>query len=550
MGKLNVTVLRYLTKEDFRILTAIEMGMKNHELVPGALVAAIASLKTGGVHKLLRELCKHKLLSYERGKTYDGYRLTNMGYDYLALKSLTLRGSVAAFGNQIGVGKESNIYTVSDDDGTPLCLKLHRLGRICFRNVREKRDYHGKRRNMSWLYLSRISATREFAYMKALYDRGFPVPKPIDFNRHCVIMELVNGYPMTNVSEIENVEQLYDDLMNLIVRLGNCGVIHGDFNEFNIMITDEGKPILIDFPQMVSTSHPNAKMYFDRDVTGVRDLFRKKYGFDSEEYPTFDDLEREDNLDVEVLCSGYGFTQEMEDDILKEYGMNDDNDDQSDTEEVEEGKQESPEIEIEEYRKELEKEIKFSEEKPRTLQLTKSLGESSTSNSKNSGILKYLASMSNQNELENPNTTIDGYNDDDEEKFVDAIEKVEITKNSNTKNIDLETKSESGDSISSNDLITNENDDEALANLDPNSREYRFKMVEKLLSDARSARSYSTTASTIAPSVISGRVKLNMKVQEKKQMKKRAVPKGEASAVRRMRKSNCDVIKEHQGWEF
>lgn len=73
MGKLNVTVLRYLTKEDFRVLTAIEMGMKNHELVPGPLAAAIANLKTGGVHKLLKELCKHKLLSYERGKKCECY---------------------------------------------------------------------------------------------------------------------------------------------------------------------------------------------------------------------------------------------------------------------------------------------------------------------------------------------------------------------------------------------------------------------------------------------------------------------------------------------
>lgn len=44
------------------------MGMKNHELVPGPLVAAIANLKAGGVHKLLRELCKQKLVTYERGK--------------------------------------------------------------------------------------------------------------------------------------------------------------------------------------------------------------------------------------------------------------------------------------------------------------------------------------------------------------------------------------------------------------------------------------------------------------------------------------------------
>lgn len=44
------------------------MGMKNHELVPGALVAVIAGLPHGGIHKILRELCKHRLLSYERGK--------------------------------------------------------------------------------------------------------------------------------------------------------------------------------------------------------------------------------------------------------------------------------------------------------------------------------------------------------------------------------------------------------------------------------------------------------------------------------------------------
>lgn len=138
----------------------------------------------------------HRLTVMFLFSTVDGYRLTNTGYDYLALKSLVMRESVASFGNQIGVGKESNIYTVGDNEGNPLCLKLHRLGRTCFRNIKEKRDYHGRRHKASWLYLSRISATREYAYMVALHDRGFPVPRPIDFNRHCVIMDLVQGYTL------------------------------------------------------------------------------------------------------------------------------------------------------------------------------------------------------------------------------------------------------------------------------------------------------------------------------------------------------------------
>lgn len=67
-------------------------------------------------------------------------------------------------------------------------------------------------------------------------------------------------YFRCQVYEVADVESLYDELMDLIVRLGNHGVIHGDFNEFNLMITNEGKPVIIDFPQMMSTSHPNAEM--------------------------------------------------------------------------------------------------------------------------------------------------------------------------------------------------------------------------------------------------------------------------------------------------
>lgn len=60
--------------------------------------------------------------------------------------------------------------------------------------------------------------------------------------------------------EVKDVDALYDELMNLIIRFADSGVIHGDFNEFNIMLTEEEKPVIIDFPQMVSTSHPNAEL--------------------------------------------------------------------------------------------------------------------------------------------------------------------------------------------------------------------------------------------------------------------------------------------------
>ena len=67
--------------------------------------------------------------------------------------------------------------------------------------------------------------------------------------------------------------------MSLMLKFANHGVIHGDFNEFNIMITDKGDPIVIDFPQMVSTQHVHAKEFFDRDVKCLQDFvsFRKLF---------------------------------------------------------------------------------------------------------------------------------------------------------------------------------------------------------------------------------------------------------------------------------
>ncbi len=62
MGRLDVSLLRYLDHGQLRTLTAVEMGMKNHELVPAALIAAIAQLRSGGVSKMLRELDKHGYL--------------------------------------------------------------------------------------------------------------------------------------------------------------------------------------------------------------------------------------------------------------------------------------------------------------------------------------------------------------------------------------------------------------------------------------------------------------------------------------------------------
>ena len=51
-----------------------------------------------------------------------------------------------------------------------LALKFsNRLGRTSFRKLKQKRDYLKHRKNVSWLYLSRLAAVKEYAYMKVCF---------------------------------------------------------------------------------------------------------------------------------------------------------------------------------------------------------------------------------------------------------------------------------------------------------------------------------------------------------------------------------------------
>ncbi len=123
--------------------------------------------------------------------------------------------------------------------------------------------------------------------MKALGEHGFPVPVAIDSNRHAVLMTMMDAWPLVQVRELGNpgqvrggaggsakhtssgvhfhvsaavqcaslrrtmcVSQVYITCMELISRLAAKGLVHCDFNEFNLLINDNEELTLIDFPQV------------------------------------------------------------------------------------------------------------------------------------------------------------------------------------------------------------------------------------------------------------------------------------------------------------
>lgn len=272
----------------------------------------------------------------------DGYRLTYGGLDYLALHTHMKRSVLYSTGPCVGAGKESDIYIcaqpkvsrshsrAAEGDGEQVVLKIHRLGRISFRSIKNNRDYLRNRSSASWMYMSRLAAQKEFAFMQILAANGFSVPVPIAWSRHTVVMSLIEGEPLRAVKEVGDPAVLYADLIKIVLRFAHHGLIHGDFNEFNIMVRASsmaGDPpeqmaaraetsgvdvVVIDFPQTLSTSHPNAEFYFDRDIQCIKTFFERRFHFTSTEPgPSFAEAVASarksgcPRLDVAVEASGF-----------------------------------------------------------------------------------------------------------------------------------------------------------------------------------------------------------------------------------------------------
>jgi len=386
--RFDLTALKYLNKDDFRVLTAIEMGMRNHEIVPVDLIQSISKIRNTSVRRILANLLKHKLIKHTKIQ-YDGYSLNFLGYDFLAIHSLIKQGILVQIGTKIGVGKESDVYLcyvqkvnseISDEqynqikeniltenarkeqnkqkqldeknnikneikeeedkkvqgeeeeeesseeeevsyfqndlpktiqtvvgELTIACIKFARLGRTSFRAVKSKRDYVKSQTHYNWLYLSRLSSQNEYKNMKGLYSHGFAVPRPYGYNRHSIIMEYVPSYPLNKVEEIKDKNVVYHKMMDFIYKLGENGLIHGDFNEFNILL-NINKPdeiVVIDFPQMISINHPEAQNYFKRDVQCVKNYFLKKFNLTFDEDLKFSDIKQINFLDEELKAYGY-----------------------------------------------------------------------------------------------------------------------------------------------------------------------------------------------------------------------------------------------------
>jgi len=273
MAESVAAVVADLEDEDFYLLSGIEQGMRFSEWVQREKLPAFSGLTREEVEYRIDQTADRELIERQTIQ-YEGYQLTTRGYDVLALRAFAERDTVEGMGAPLGVGKESDVYEVRSYQA--LALKFHREGYTNFREVHRERDYTSDRDHTSWLYTARVAAEREYDALETLYP-DVSVPRPIDQNRHAIVMEKMDGVELHRAAlEPEQVAGVLDLVLQELAEAYDHGLVHADISEHNLFVSDDGITVF-DWPQAVATDHENAETFLERDVENIVSYLERKY---------------------------------------------------------------------------------------------------------------------------------------------------------------------------------------------------------------------------------------------------------------------------------
>jgi len=275
-------LLPTLEKEDFRILMAIEIGMRRSKYVTIKNIKFYSRYKMAETLFRLNKAHKLDLIIRDVSKFEIAYVLNSKAYDLLALHTLVKKNMISQLGPIIGKGKESDVYSCMDDDENILALKFYRMGRTSFRSIKKYRDILGDRTHLSWLYVNRLAAKREFEALEKIHVLKLNTPKPIGYNRHVIVMSYLRGKELVYYRSIRNPQKIFNRIIKQMKKIfQKVDMIHGDLGEFNIVLDEKGNILIIDWLQWVSRSHPNAFSLLERDIINICNYFRKKFNIES-----------------------------------------------------------------------------------------------------------------------------------------------------------------------------------------------------------------------------------------------------------------------------
>lgn len=259
-----------LNKSDFKILKVFASSLKNRQFLNLPTLSQYSNLSQSLIEHHLKRLVKFGLIS----KSNIGYTLLVTGLDIYVLKILSNRNIITAIGPQIGIGKEAEVYLAHDSLEQDKILKMFRLGRSSFKQIKRKRDVNTG--TNSWLLLNIETAKKEYDILTYLKDSSTSFPSPLYRSFHCIVMEPIYGSRLSDIEYLDYPELVLEKIISNMTIAYRKGYINGDINEYNILVNDDNISIL-DWPQAVRVDTTNADVVLTRDVNNIVKFFSRKF---------------------------------------------------------------------------------------------------------------------------------------------------------------------------------------------------------------------------------------------------------------------------------
>lgn len=259
-----------LNKSDFKILKVFASSLKNRQFLNLPTLSQYSNLSQSLIEHHLKRLVKFGLIS----KSNIGYTLLVTGLDIYVLKILSNRNIITAIGPQIGIGKEAEVYLAHDSLEQDRIIKMFRLGRSSFKQIKRKRDVNTG--TNSWLLLNIETAKKEYDILTYLKDSSTSFPSPLYRSFHCIVMEPIYGSRLSDIENLDYPELVLEKIISNMTIAYRKGYINGDLNEYNILVNDDNIFIL-DWPQAVRVDTTNADVLLTRDVNNIIKFFSRKF---------------------------------------------------------------------------------------------------------------------------------------------------------------------------------------------------------------------------------------------------------------------------------
>ena len=244
-----------------------------------------SDLGRGLIEHHLERLVKFGLLS----KSNLGYTLLVTGLDIYVLKILSNKNIITALGPQIGIGKEAEVYLARDSLDQDRILKMFRLGRSSFKQIKRKRDVSTAIN--SWLLLNIDTAKKEYDILTYLKNSSTSFPNPLYRSFHCIVMDAIYGNRLADIESLQDPDLVLESILDNITIAYHKGYINGDLNEYNILVNDSDVFIL-DWPQAIKIDAINADTVLTRDIKNILKCFSKKFNVEKDSLKIINNIKR------------------------------------------------------------------------------------------------------------------------------------------------------------------------------------------------------------------------------------------------------------------